>query len=188
MRRRLERLLAIETANPDVHVEELDLLSDGDRDRLLRVWNDTGREAAEGSFPELFEARVRRTPDAPALVAVDARLSYTELDARANRLARELLTRGAVPDRFVALCLPRTSDLVVALLVERRFGEPAPSWQRGPSLRWHDGATRGSSVVAAAYDDGRWILVHRLGDVTATAKKAKHTLRTLTAPPPGEDP
>ncbi|MBD9725084.1 serine hydrolase [Streptomyces caniscabiei] len=80
------------------------------------------------------------------------------------------------------------ADLVVALLVERRFGEPAPSWQRGPSLRWHDGATRGSSVVAAAYDDGHWILVHRLGDVTATAKKAKHTLRTLTAPPAGEAP
>ena len=80
------------------------------------------------------------------------------------------------------------ADLVVALLVERRLGEPAPSWQRGPSLRWHDGATRGSSVVAAAYDDGRWILVHRLGDVTATTKKAKHTLRTLTAPPPGGDP
>ncbi|MFF9778661.1 serine hydrolase domain-containing protein [Streptomyces sp. NPDC013978] len=72
------------------------------------------------------------------------------------------------------------ADLVVALLVERRFGDPAPSWRRGPSLRWHDGATRGSSVVAVAYDDGRWVLVHRLGDLSGTGTTAQRALRTAT--------
>ncbi|MBZ3908163.1 serine hydrolase domain-containing protein [Streptomyces griseiscabiei] len=74
------------------------------------------------------------------------------------------------------------ADLVVALLVDRRFGEPAPSWQRGPSLRWHDGATRASSVVAAAYDDGRWVLVHRLGTLSRTGTLAKRALLATTAP------
>ncbi|MEE1830472.1 serine hydrolase domain-containing protein [Streptomyces sp. SP17KL33] len=76
------------------------------------------------------------------------------------------------------------ADLVVALLVARRFGDPAPSWQRGPSLRWHDGATRGSSVVAVAYDDGRWVLVHRLGDIAGTGTTAQRALRTATPPRP----
>lgn len=77
------------------------------------------------------------------------------------------------------------ADLLVALLVERRFGDPAPSWLGGPSLRWHDGVTRGSSVVAAAYDDGRWVLVHRLGDVAGTGDLAERALRTATPPPAG---
>ncbi|MFE7764800.1 serine hydrolase domain-containing protein [Streptomyces sp. NPDC057438] len=66
--------------------------------------------------------------------------------------------------------------VLVALLVERRLGEPAPSWQRGPSIRWHDGATRGSSVLAAAYDDGRWILLHRLGGLARTERLATRVL------------
>lgn len=74
--------------------------------------------------------------------------------------------------------------IVVALLVERRLGDPAPSWQRGPSIRWHNGATRGSSVLAAAYDDGRWILLHRLGDPARTDSLAK---RVLLATVPRQD-
>ncbi|MFF7391742.1 serine hydrolase domain-containing protein [Streptomyces scabiei] len=81
------------------------------------------------------------------------------------------------------------ADLLVALLVERRFGDPAPSWLRAPSLRWHDGATRGSSTVAAAYDDGRWALVHRLGPLPGTIAAARRALRgaTPTRPAPNAD-
>ncbi|MEU9225943.1 serine hydrolase domain-containing protein [Streptomyces massasporeus] len=74
------------------------------------------------------------------------------------------------------------SRAVVGLLVERRLGPPAPSWQRGPSITWHNGATRGSSVVAAAHDDGRWIVLHRLGDADGTDRLARKTL--LAAPTP----
>ncbi|MEU8962383.1 serine hydrolase domain-containing protein [Streptomyces sp. NPDC048491] len=52
--------------------------------------------------------------------------------------------------------------LVTTLLVERRLGEPAPSWQRAGSMYWHNGATRDASVFAGALPDGRWVLVHRL--------------------------
>ncbi|RLV09119.1 serine hydrolase [Streptomyces griseocarneus] len=59
---------------------------------------------------------------------------------------------------------PRTAArLLVGLTVDRVLGEPAPSWFRVSSLMWHNGATRDSSVFAASHEDGRWILVHRLG-------------------------
>lgn len=74
------------------------------------------------------------------------------------------------------------SDVVVGLLVERRLGPPAPSWQRSAPITWHNGATRGSSVVAAAHDDGRWIVLHRLGAAAGTDRLARRTL--LAAPPP----
>ncbi len=65
---------------------------------------------------ELFEEQVRRTPQAPAVAACDAVLSYAELDARANRLARLLTARGAGPEQIVAVALPRSAEVVVALL------------------------------------------------------------------------
>ncbi|MER5888037.1 serine hydrolase domain-containing protein [Streptomyces sp. NPDC001941] len=70
----------------------------------------------------------------------------------------------------------------VGLLVEHRLGEPALTWQYGSGVRWHNGATRGSSVLAAAHDDGRWIVLHRLGDAAATDRLARQTL--LAAPEP----
>lgn len=58
---------------------------------------------------------------------------------------------------------PRAAaDLVVRILVERRLGDPAPSWQTSGPLRWHNGATRHASLFAGAMDDGRWVLIHRL--------------------------
>ncbi|WP_037967703.1 AMP-binding protein, partial [Streptomyces varsoviensis] len=64
----------------------------------------------------LFEAQAARTPDAVALVFEGVEVSYAELNARANRLARHLADRGAGPERFVAVMLPRSVDLVVSLL------------------------------------------------------------------------
>ncbi|MFE2049752.1 serine hydrolase domain-containing protein [Streptomyces sp. NPDC059459] len=74
------------------------------------------------------------------------------------------------------------SRAVVGLLVERRLGPPALCWRRGSSITWHDGATRGSSAVAAAHDDGRWIVVHRLGDAADTGRLARETLLAAPAP------
>ncbi|CAL9480486.1 serine hydrolase domain-containing protein [Streptomyces sp. enrichment culture] len=74
------------------------------------------------------------------------------------------------------------SRVVVGLLVERRLGPPAPSWRRGSSITWHNGATRGLSVVAAAHDDGRWIVLHRLGDAAGTERLARKALLAAPAP------
>ncbi|MGV9935076.1 hypothetical protein ACWDY4_31570 [Streptomyces olivaceoviridis] len=64
------------------------------------------------------------------------------------------------------------ADMVVRLLVERRLGDPAPSWQTSGPLRWHNGATRHASVFAKAMDDGRWVLIHRLNAVPEETDRA----------------
>ncbi|WP_143569115.1 non-ribosomal peptide synthetase, partial [Streptomyces acidiscabies] len=70
----------------------------------------------------LFERQAARTPDAVAVVAPGTTLTYAELDARANRIARLLLTHGAAPERLVALALPRSADLVAAILASLKTG------------------------------------------------------------------
>ncbi|WP_203612481.1 non-ribosomal peptide synthetase [Amycolatopsis sp. SID8362] len=78
--------------------------------------------APGGTFAGLIEAQARRTPDAPAVVAGPDSLTYAELDAAANRVARVLRERGAAPETVVALLLPRSADLVVAQLAVVKTG------------------------------------------------------------------
>nr|APD71886.1 non-ribosomal peptide synthetase 8 [Streptomyces sp.] len=72
--------------------------------------------------PELFQLRAAADPQAAAVVGEDGVLSYAELNTRANRLARLLIARGAGPETFVAVALPRGADLVVALLAVVKAG------------------------------------------------------------------
>ncbi|SDI36629.1 amino acid adenylation domain-containing protein [Actinokineospora alba] len=118
---RLVRLLAAVAEDPRAPLSAVDLLDDQDRADLDR-WNDTAHEVPAATFGELFEQQAARTPDAVAVVAQDGRLTFAEVNARANRLARELLARGAGPERLVALALPRTADLVIALLAVLKSG------------------------------------------------------------------
>ncbi|WP_264925386.1 non-ribosomal peptide synthetase, partial [Streptomyces sp. A012304] len=78
--------------------------------------------ARAAHLADLFEEQVRRTPDAVAVTAPDATLTYAELDARANRLAHLLTSHGAAPERLVALALPRSAELVAALLAVLKTG------------------------------------------------------------------
>jgi amino acid adenylation domain-containing protein/non-ribosomal peptide synthase protein (TIGR01720 family) len=118
----LQVLLAGIAADPDRPVDELPLLSAPQRHRVLAEWSGIAAEVPPATFPELFEAQVRRTPDATALVYGDARLSYRELNARANRLARCLIGKGAGPERIVALALPRSAGTMVAMLAVAKAG------------------------------------------------------------------
>ncbi|MFD5086391.1 non-ribosomal peptide synthase/polyketide synthase [Kitasatospora sp. NPDC058406] len=119
---RLRRLLEAVVADPGSRLGGLDVLGDDERDRLLHDWNDTGRALPAQSLPEQFEAVARATPDALAVVAGTERLTYRELDERANRLAHLLIAEGVRPEQFVALALPRTADLVTALLAVLKTG------------------------------------------------------------------
>ncbi|MFG2846319.1 non-ribosomal peptide synthase/polyketide synthase [Kitasatospora sp. NPDC048296] len=117
------RLLAAAVAEPDLPMGQLEILDPAERERILTGWNDTAAEVpTDRTLPELFEAQVRRTPDATALVFEGAELSYAELDARANRLARLLTGHGAGPERTVALVLERSVEMVVALLAATKAG------------------------------------------------------------------
>ncbi len=104
------------SADADRPCSRTPILSDDDLRRILVEWNDTEREFPRDALVHtLFEAQVERTPDAPALVFENTTLSYRELNARANRVARALLARGVGPDRLVGVCIERGIDLVVAI-------------------------------------------------------------------------
>ncbi|MCD9881105.1 non-ribosomal peptide synthetase, partial [Streptomyces guryensis] len=107
---------------PDTPVHTLPVLNDTEQNLVLSQWNDTAAEVADRTLPVLFEEQVARTPDATALVFDGNELSYREVNERANRLARLLVERGAGPERFVAVVLPRSPELVVALLAVVKSG------------------------------------------------------------------
>ncbi|WP_433893424.1 amino acid adenylation domain-containing protein [Streptomyces sp. CA-111067] len=90
--------------------------------RALEEWNGEVAAAPSTTVPELFEAQVRRSPRSTAVAFGAETLSYAELNARANRLAHWLIARGAGPETFVALVLPRSADLVVAVLAVLKSG------------------------------------------------------------------
>ncbi|WP_345581317.1 amino acid adenylation domain-containing protein, partial [Nonomuraea rosea] len=124
---RLARVLETVSRDPRIRLSALDVLDPGERRHVLTGWNDT---AAPGVTPasvaDLFEAQVARTPDAVAVVtagpaptsagSASIQLTYAELDARAERLARRLAWHGVGPESVVGVCLERGADLIVALL------------------------------------------------------------------------
>ncbi|MFJ8630152.1 non-ribosomal peptide synthase/polyketide synthase [Streptomyces sp. NPDC093568] len=119
---RFVRVLRALVADPDQPTGRLDLLTDQERDRVLREWNDTAHEVADTTVLDLFRSQAARTPQAPAVTSGDRTLTYAELDTRSSRLARLLAEHGAAPERFVAIALPRDCDTVVALLAVLKTG------------------------------------------------------------------
>ncbi|MFI8194719.1 amino acid adenylation domain-containing protein, partial [Streptomyces sp. NPDC085946] len=119
---RFVRLLEMVAADPGRRVGELELLDGAERERVLVGWNDTARAVAGSTLPELFEAQVARTPDAVAVTADQRTFTYARLNAWANRLAHALIEQGAGPERVVAVALPRSVELVVALLAVVKSG------------------------------------------------------------------
>ncbi|WP_229920914.1 condensation domain-containing protein, partial [Streptomyces avidinii] len=120
LRTAVERLVPlVEQAldgGPDTALGSVHVLAAEELRRLLVEWNDTAAEVAPSTLPELFAAQVARTPEATAVVFEGAEHSYAELDARANRLARLLLSRGVTTGSVVGVRLERGVELVVALL------------------------------------------------------------------------
>ncbi|PZS22339.1 MAG: hypothetical protein DLM61_26195, partial [Pseudonocardiales bacterium] len=118
----LTRVLAALATTVDAPLGTVDLVTAPERVRLLEEWNDTDQEVATATLPVLFEAAVARSPGLPAIVTGDGSVSYGELDERANRLARLLLTRGVGPEAVVAVMLPRSVEMVVAQLAVTKAG------------------------------------------------------------------
>jgi amino acid adenylation domain-containing protein len=113
----LLRLLDQVCADPDAPLSRLELIDAEERDRVLRVWNDTAApEPAPRVLHELVAEQVRRTPEHVAVRLDDRSLTYAELDRRSNRLANRLRRHGVRPDSRVAVCLDRSPELLVALL------------------------------------------------------------------------
>ncbi|HET9172576.1 MAG TPA: amino acid adenylation domain-containing protein [Actinospica sp.] len=119
---RFVRVLDALTADPDQRADRVAVLSDAERKQVLHAWNEPDLDPAADTLPALFEARAERHPLATAVVADEDVLSYRELNLRANRLAHHLIGHGVGPESVVALALPRSADLLVALLGALKAG------------------------------------------------------------------
>ncbi|MFC9734121.1 amino acid adenylation domain-containing protein [Streptomyces roseolus] len=122
---RFVALLRTVTRDPGLRLGQLDVTTAEERRRLADA--DAAARAratatAVADLPALFAAAAGRTPSAPALTDGPETLDYAELDARSNRLARALLGLGVGPEDFVALAVPRSADLVVAVLAVLKSG------------------------------------------------------------------
>ncbi|HEX8903341.1 MAG TPA: condensation domain-containing protein, partial [Longimicrobiaceae bacterium] len=120
-----ERLLAVmreAVARPEARLSEISVLTEAEREAVLRGFNRTERPYAFQAVHRRFERQAAATPGAPAVTHEGATLAYAELDARANRLARRLRALGAGPEARVGVCLERTPELVVALLAVLKSG------------------------------------------------------------------
>ncbi|MGH3941131.1 MAG: amino acid adenylation domain-containing protein [Pseudonocardiaceae bacterium] len=109
-------------ADPGTVVSDLNVMLAGERHRVVVKWNDTARQVSALPLPKLFEEQVARTPNAPALIVEDRALSYTELNGAANRLARLLISLGVGPEQTVAIALPRSKEMIIAVLAVTKAG------------------------------------------------------------------
>ncbi|HEX7840367.1 MAG TPA: AMP-binding protein, partial [Kofleriaceae bacterium] len=114
----LERLIG----DPEQRPSAVPLLSAAERDQVLAYGAVHAEYPRHESLHALFEAQVARTPDAAAVVFGDERLSYAELSARANRLARHLAARGVGREDRVGVCLGRSIDFVVSVVAAIKVG------------------------------------------------------------------
>ncbi|SDZ32197.1 non-ribosomal peptide synthase domain TIGR01720/amino acid adenylation domain-containing protein, partial [Lysobacter sp. yr284] len=119
---RFERLLRAVVADAGQPIEAIELMDAGERRRLLQEWNATAQPFDAATLPALFEAQVARTPTAVAAIFGPHRLDFAELNQRANRLAHLLIADGAGPESVVAVALPPSLDLIVALLAVVKAG------------------------------------------------------------------
>ncbi len=116
-------LLAAVAAEPDSRLSELEVLTPAERRQVVLGWNDTTRPyPRDATVAELFTEQAARRPDAVAVVSDRGTLTYAELDARSNRLAHYLVAHGAQAEGLVGICMPRSADLVVAILAVLKTG------------------------------------------------------------------
>ncbi|WP_275562196.1 non-ribosomal peptide synthetase, partial [Streptomyces sp. 5-6(2022)] len=164
---RFVRLLTSVAADPGRPIGRLEVLTPRERQQVLASWNDTARAIAPATLPRLFEAQAARTPEAIAVVAADARWSYAELDARANRLARHLTGLGVGPEVRVAVVMDRSVELVAVLLaVLKAGGAYVPIDPGQPAARTrHIFDTAQPALLITSHD-----LRHRLPDTTGVPR------------------
>ncbi|MDB6375062.1 amino acid adenylation domain-containing protein, partial [Photorhabdus bodei] len=177
MQQALESLATALEQAPEMPVRQLDILPEAERTLLLTTWN-----ATEAAYPDqlcihqLFEQQAEQTPDATALVHQEQALSYAELNARANRLAHQLIALGVVPDQRVAICVARSPAMVVGILaILKAGGAYVPL----------DPAYPGERLVHILHDAAPTVV---LADKTGRSALGEETLTRLTVLDPNTLP
>jgi len=165
----LARLMGRLAAAPaDARLRAAELVTDEDRARILGPWNDTARPYDPVTIHAGFAAQVAKTPEATALIFEDRKLSYAELDRRANRIAHALQGLGVGPDRPVGLFAARGPDMVAgALGILKAGGAYVPLDPAYPTDR----------IAHYITDSGAAVI---LSDADLTGQLPAHSARVLT--------
>ncbi|NHB62062.1 non-ribosomal peptide synthetase [Photorhabdus sp. RW14-46] len=163
----LQAILRAIVNQPQQPVTAIDILSSSERELLLENWN-----ATEEPYPtqvcvhQLFEQQVEKTPDVIAVIYENQTLSYAELNARANRLAHQLIALGVAPDQRVAICVTRSLTRIIGLLaVLKAGGAYVPLDPAYPGERLAYMLTDATPVILMADNVGRAALSE---DILAT--------------------
>ncbi|KIN56314.1 non-ribosomal peptide synthetase DhbF [Bacillus subtilis] len=119
---RLMRLLEAAESDPDEQIGNLDILAPEEHSSMVTDWQSVSEKIPHACLPEQFEKQAALRPDAIAVVYENQALNYAELNERANRLARMLISEGVGPEQFVALALPRSLEMAVGLLAVLKAG------------------------------------------------------------------
>ncbi len=109
-------LLESIAAGPQEPIATMSLLPEADRRRLLVQWNETAADYPRKCIHQWFEEQAAQTPHAVAAVFKDRRLTYAELNARANQIAHQLVKLGVGPESLVGICVERSLEMVAGLL------------------------------------------------------------------------
>ncbi|QHZ48659.1 non-ribosomal peptide synthetase [Bacillus sp. NSP9.1] len=116
-------LLETVAANPHVRLSDLSLIDETEQRKIVEEWNATALEApTDKTINELFEAQVRRTPDRGAVVYNGRKWTYRELNARANRLARLLMEKGAQPEQRIGIMVKPSLEMAAGVLAILKAG------------------------------------------------------------------
>lgn len=115
-------LLDDAATNPDQSIGRLEILTVAEKNTVLEKWNGGFQIAPEMTLPQLFEKQVYINPNSIAVVFEDKKLTYEELNRKANKIARFLIAKGIGPDQLVALAMPRSLNMVVSLLAVLKAG------------------------------------------------------------------
>ncbi|MEK4688298.1 non-ribosomal peptide synthetase DhbF [Bacillus sp. FSL W8-1202] len=119
---RLMRLLEAAESDPDEQIGNLDILAPEEHSSMVTDWQSVSEKIPHACLPEQFEKQAALRPEAIAVVYENQELSYAELNERANRLARMMISEGVGPEQFVALALPRSLEMAVGLLAVLKAG------------------------------------------------------------------
>jgi amino acid adenylation domain-containing protein len=158
--------------DPDSSLSSTEILDTVDKNRLLADWNDTAVEGVASMVPALFEAQVRRNGSAVAVVQDGGEVSFAELEARANRLARHLRAEGVGAESVVGLCLPRGVQTIAAILAV---------WKTGAAYVPVD-STMPTERIAFVLADSGAVLTLTTGELLESLPASGHRLVAVDAP------
>jgi len=116
-------LLQAIVQDPEQPISSLPLMTEQEKQIMLHDWNDTRTDfPIDSSMHQWFESLAQNDPDAVAVIYNDQKLSYAELNARANQLARYLLKLNIAPENLIGICMERSLEMVVSILGALKAG------------------------------------------------------------------